>query len=101
WIVEENYNISKDFRNVQIETTERLKTDTSLSYTANPQFIKLGNEAWKNISPKYLTPITFSDIVHTMIIEYSNLSHMSSLLSIKSKIINENNIVFICDLDFI
>nr|CAG8576494.1 10912_t:CDS:2 [Entrophospora candida] len=35
WIVEENYNISKDFRNVQIETTERLKTDTSLSYTAN------------------------------------------------------------------
>ncbi|CAB4460518.1 unnamed protein product [Rhizophagus irregularis] len=90
------YNISKDFRDFQASTVERLKNDPTLSYSIDideilclssiiyvkedkPKYLKCSEQGWQDALPKSLVSSELPESVQLNIMQYSRVSPFSIL----------------------
>ncbi|PKC56605.1 hypothetical protein RhiirA1_473753 [Rhizophagus irregularis] len=92
------YNISKDFRDFQASTVERLKNDPTLSYSIDideilclssiiyvkedkPKYLKCSEQGWQDALPKSLVSSELPESVQLNIMQYSRPIQVSSKLT--------------------
>uniref|UniRef100_U9UZS3 Uncharacterized protein n=1 Tax=Rhizophagus irregularis (strain DAOM 181602 / DAOM 197198 / MUCL 43194) TaxID=747089 RepID=U9UZS3_RHIID len=90
WITPDGYNISTDFRKLQVESIEKLKTNPILSYAKEidkilclssimycnelkPEYVKCSEKIWKEARPRLLVPKELPTVADLVIIEYNRL----------------------------
>ncbi|PKB99436.1 hypothetical protein RhiirA5_403621 [Rhizophagus irregularis] len=90
WITQDGYNISTDFRKLQVESIEKLKTNPILSYAKEidmilylssimycnelkPEYVKCSEKIWKEARPRLLVPKELPTVADLVIIEYNRL----------------------------
>ncbi|CAB5395020.1 unnamed protein product [Rhizophagus irregularis] len=90
WITPDGYNISTDFRKLQVESIEKLKTNPILSYAKEidmilclssimycnelkPEYVKCSEKIWKDARPRLLIPKELPTVADLVIIEYNRL----------------------------
>ncbi|CAB4430217.1 unnamed protein product [Rhizophagus irregularis] len=90
WITQDGYNISTDFRKLQVKSIEKLKTNPILSYVKEidkilclssimycnelkPEYVKCSEKIWKEARPRLLVPKELPTVADLVIIEYNRL----------------------------
>ncbi|CAB5389079.1 unnamed protein product [Rhizophagus irregularis] len=90
WVTQNGHNISTDFRNFQLKSIEKLKTNPTLSYAKEislilclssimycnefkPEYLECSEKTWSEVRPRSLTPKELPTVADLVIIEYSRL----------------------------